>query len=198
MSEWRALSLRQPWLWIVVNLGKWVENRSKRIGLPPGPFILHASREMHIQTDYLFAQHFVRERFGEELASKIPPYESDQLVRGAYCAVTRTAGMLRANAFQTSDLPKVLGAHGSRLEPGDKLRVAVDDGTPEGWREVVYDLRWWMREQQGYLLDEVRPLEPTGGNGSLGFFRVPAASVAALGLPPSPEDYEILRHVKTS
>lgn len=41
----KALSLRQPWAWVVVYLGKDVENRGKEFHYR-GPLFIHASRDM--------------------------------------------------------------------------------------------------------------------------------------------------------
>jgi hypothetical protein len=51
-----------------------------------------------------------------------------------------------------------------------------------------HDLRWWAREQFGFLLaEDVRELPFVPYPGSLNFWKVPAPVVAQLGLPPTPE-----------
>lgn len=47
----KALSLRQPWAWAVLHLGKTVENRVRNMGLPkPSEFLIHAS--LHFSYTY--------------------------------------------------------------------------------------------------------------------------------------------------
>ena len=52
-----------------------------------------------------------------------------------------------------------------------------------------HDLRWWMREQFGFLLADVRAVPFTPHGGTHRFWKVPADVVARLGLPPTPEEW---------
>jgi hypothetical protein len=52
-----------------------------------------------------------------------------------------------------------------------------------------FDLRWWMREQHGFLLTDVRELPFAPLRGMLNFWPVAADIVAKLGLPPTPEEW---------
>lgn len=51
------------------------------------------------------------------------------------------------------------------------------------------DLRWWMRDQFGFLLSDVRELKPYACPGKLNFWPVSPIVVDALGLPPTPEEW---------
>ena len=42
----KALSIRQPWAWLIVNGHKDIENRSRNIGGHLGPVLIHASQVM--------------------------------------------------------------------------------------------------------------------------------------------------------
>jgi hypothetical protein len=59
-------------------------------------------------------------------------------------------------------------------------------------RQGGRDLRWWMREQHGFVLADVVPLPVARRvpyRGSLNFWRVPAEVVESLGLPADPADW---------
>ena len=47
----KALSIRQPWAWLIVNGYKTVENRSRHLGHPKGAILIHASSRMSM-ADY--------------------------------------------------------------------------------------------------------------------------------------------------
>jgi hypothetical protein len=94
ITDLRALSLTQPWPFIVMNFGKDVENRSINIGNYRGPLLLHAAKGMTAE-DYEAAVNFVRARFGFALAHLIPPPNSPLLVRGAIVARTNVVNQIR-------------------------------------------------------------------------------------------------------
>ena len=56
-------------------------------------------------------------------------------------------------------------------------------------RREEHDLRWWMREQFGFLLADVRALPFREHRGMLGFWKVSERAVASMGLPPTPEEW---------
>lgn len=88
MVEWRCLSLTQPWVWIILHLGKRVENRPRNIGNYRGPLLLHAAKRM-TQDDWCAAYGFVAQQFGHRVAERIPTFDSAELVRGAIVGRTR-------------------------------------------------------------------------------------------------------------
>ena len=69
----KALSIRQPWAWLIVHGGKDVENRSWHTKLR-GRFLVHASKGM-TKDEYTEAADFAR-----TLGITVPP--ADQLLRG--------------------------------------------------------------------------------------------------------------------
>lgn len=55
----KALSIRQPWAWLIVNGYKTVENRSRSLGDHFDPLLIHASSTMTKQ-DYEYCVEFLR------------------------------------------------------------------------------------------------------------------------------------------
>lgn len=53
----KALSVRQPWAWLIIHAGKDIENRSWK-SFYRGPLIIHASRTMGL-ADYNAAMRFL-------------------------------------------------------------------------------------------------------------------------------------------
>lgn len=54
----KALSIRQPWAWLIVNGHKTVENRSRSLGDHTGPLLVHASSRM-TEDDYKACEIFM-------------------------------------------------------------------------------------------------------------------------------------------
>lgn len=79
----RALSLTQPWAWIVVHGGKRIENRTWTTALR-GMFLIAASQQMS-RAQYAAAWEYVRHYFGTAAAHAIP--KAEYLTRG--CIVGR-------------------------------------------------------------------------------------------------------------
>jgi hypothetical protein len=76
----KALSLTQPWGWIILHLDKRIENRSRNIGNYRGPVLLHAALRC-TEKDWYGAFEFVRDRVGSAAAGRIP--HPKYLTRGA-------------------------------------------------------------------------------------------------------------------
>lgn len=171
-NEWHALSMSQPWLELVLRGTKRVENRRRCIGRPRLPFILHGAKS----TDEAGAREFLTSRgLGPTVPDMLKTVEDATIElaltlqqRRGFCGVARSVGVLQPHDGKA---------------PGIELRVEN--------RLTVYrfDLAWWMREQWGYLLADVRALPTVPGKGMLGFFRVDPGIVRELGLPPTPEEY---------
>ena len=142
----RALSLTQPWPWIIVHLDKRIENRSRNIGNYRGPVLLHAALRCTAQ-DWWTAFEFVRDRVGLTEARTIP--HPDQLERGAIVGRCEVAGQFDARAGQIS------------------IPTEVDDAV---WAEQKK--RWYMG-QHAYLLANVEPTRVVPCKGALGFWNVP-------------------------
>lgn len=64
-----ALSIRQPWAWLILHSGKDIENRTWRTKYR-GPFLIHASKCM-TKADYHNCQEFCRSLFGRDV---LPPH----------------------------------------------------------------------------------------------------------------------------
>ena len=171
MSDWRALSMSQPWLELVLRGLKPVENRRRNLGRSHLPFILHGAQS----DDGEHARAFLASRgLGQrEGLLRTPEDALIQLAlavepRRGFCGVARSVGL---------------------LEPYDSRAPGVSLTVESLGVQHRFDLAWWMREQYGYLLVDVRQFEVVPGPGRLGFFRVDPDVVAKLGLPPSPEEY---------
>ena len=59
-STIKALSIRQPWAWLILWAGKDIENRSRRFNFR-GRFLVHASSGM-TRNEYLAAMLFLQQR----------------------------------------------------------------------------------------------------------------------------------------
>lgn len=75
----KALSLTQPWAWLVVNAGKNIENRRWNTS-HRGEFLIHASKAMDVE-DYIAATEMQREIHGK---ATVPG--QDTLQRGGIVA----------------------------------------------------------------------------------------------------------------
>jgi hypothetical protein len=185
MSTWRALSFRQPWLWMVLEGLKPIENREQWM-YHRGPIILHASKSMS-ERYHASALTFVDRAFGHELLRDLP--DVDGFRRGGFCGIATIVGAIRGGEEKPSgdaDLYERTVSIVSRDAPN---HVTFSRGG------ASWDLRWRMPStkakalQHAYLLAGVRELPFVEGPGKLGLFRVAPAIVARLGLPPTPEDW---------
>jgi hypothetical protein len=79
----KALSLTQPWAWIVLHGGKRIENRTWDTRLR-GPFLIHASKGMTLE-QYHSALATCRELGAPSIAARVPP--PDALERGGIVGV---------------------------------------------------------------------------------------------------------------
>ena len=112
----KALSIRQPWAWLIINGNKSIENRDWRSSYA-GPLAIHAAKGM-TRAEYLDAVDFVYS-FDPELAERIP--KPDQLVRGA---IIGTVLMSSCVAYSMS--PWFRGRYGFVLltpEPCDPVPI---------------------------------------------------------------------------
>lgn len=152
----KALSLTAPWPWIILNLGKRIENRDWPTTFR-GRFLIHCSKGMS-KSDWYAAHDFVAE-FDEEGAARIPKPDDPALLRGHIVARAELVGL---------------------VEPGWKLKKR-EIPRPD-WE--AKQRRWYM-DSYGFMLAHVRPTRPVLAKGSLGFWNVPeelvqqAFSVAA-------------------
>jgi hypothetical protein len=66
----KALSVRQPWAFLIIHGGKDIENRSWRTAVR-GPVLIHASSGMTLG-EWNEAYRFVADRFGVQAARRLP------------------------------------------------------------------------------------------------------------------------------
>ena len=146
----RVLSGIQPWWFIVIHLGKEIENRRKPVlGLDYlGDVLLHASKskgKMADQQNWAAARGFVAERFGEALAARIPPI--GYLPMGGIVGRATVTGVVRP---MTTEYPGGV------------------------------DKRWHMRESYGYLLKDPQETPFVPWRGAQAAVEAPAVLLAAL------------------
>jgi hypothetical protein len=84
----KALSIRQPWAWLIVHAGKDIENREWRHGYR-GEFLIHAAKGM-TRDDYDDALDFADEVTGSRV--RVPAFE--ELERGGIVGVARLVDVL--------------------------------------------------------------------------------------------------------
>lgn len=92
----KALAIRQPWAWLIINAGKDVENRSRRTHLR-GRILVHAAKGMTVE-EYEDAKAFA-ESCG---VHNLPPM--DQLERGGIVGSVEVVDCL-----EHSDSPWYMG-----------------------------------------------------------------------------------------
>lgn len=152
----RALSMRQPWLYAVTDLGKRVENRVWATR-HRGRFLLHASKRKHYMKERAYYDGAVAWMLAHGViasAKEVPPLE--ELTYGRYVATATLVDVVH------------------RLD-------APDRWARERWRER-FDFAWWMEEQYGLLLERVEPLATqVEGPGALQFFPVPDSVIQQTG-----------------
>lgn len=161
----KAISLLQPWIWIILHLGKRIENRSRNLGNHRGPLALHASARMTAH-DWWAAHDFVLDRFGEETAAKIPGRcrfggnapPCSELPLGAILAVV--------------DVVNQLAPGGVWLPPtGSKMTHATEG----------LEMRWYMNDHAYVLGEKLTELAaPVPCKGNRGLWNVPLELVERL------------------
>lgn len=97
----KALSIRQPWAWLIVNGHKPIENRSWRTA-HRGPLLIHASQGM-TRAEYSDARDLA-----EQLGIAIPAF--DDLERGGIVGQATVTGCIA-----DSDSPWFFGKYGFEL-----------------------------------------------------------------------------------
>jgi hypothetical protein len=158
----KALSGRQPWWWAILHAGKRIENRVMVVRgrrCPPtwhryrGPILLHASKGCT-------KEYFRDACIWMEQAGVVPtthPMTIDDMQRGGIIGRARIVGV---------------------IAPGDDAQAAAADADiPD------LDLRWWMRDQYGFVLVDVEPLPFVPYPGSLGLFEIPEATLRLFEFP---------------
>lgn len=109
MSMMRALSVRQPWAWLLVNGHKDIENRDWKIDYR-GPLVIHASNRYGKEQidDYMHVQH----KFDQ---FKMPPLQD--MPRGGIVGILDVIDCVSESAS-----PWFLGKYGWRVNNARPLR----------------------------------------------------------------------------
>lgn len=109
----KALSLTQPWAWLVVHGGKDIENRTWNTKFR-GEFLIHAAKGM-TKADYSSAFLFAHQVGGAPLAHRIPRHED--LDRGGIIGVAELFNVQppRAHHEARSDAWHMREQYGFRL-----------------------------------------------------------------------------------
>lgn len=141
MTETRAISLTQPWAWVILNLGKRIENRDWVTHFR-GRLLLHAAKGMTV-ADWYAAHDFVA-AFDAEAAARIPKPKDPALVRGAL-----------VGRAELVDVVSPGWKFASRRRPRDN------------WTEQ--QKRWYMGAY-GFVLAHVRPTNVVPCKGALGLW----------------------------
>jgi hypothetical protein len=101
----RALSIRQPWAWAILNAGKRIENRSRRFHYR-GPICLHASLYYNAP-EFRIAMHDIFKATNHKHSAPL----STDLDRGGIIGTANIIGRI-----EHSDDPWWIGPHGLVLE----------------------------------------------------------------------------------
>ncbi len=168
----RALSLREPWLWAIFDAGKRVENRVWNLSYR-GPVLLHASAgmlnyEFHEARQWMVRRGFARHpdiplgtmsdvalRVAGIDPEKLPLFpEMADLQRGGIVGRARIVDVLPPSAPKTH---KALTLHGALKETDAKPRAP-----------------WHVPSQYGFVLADVEKLPFVPYKGSQRLFNVPA------------------------
>jgi hypothetical protein len=143
----KALSLRQPWLWAVLDLGKTIENRRWNTTYR-GPILLHAAKGC-TKFECRSALLWMAENANVDRAAIGMFPGLDAIERGGICGYAEIVDV---------------------VPPIEKQKQ-----WPLSNKATLAELRWHMHEQYGFVLRNVRRLPFTPCRGELGLFEVPNA-----------------------
>jgi hypothetical protein len=113
-----ALSIRQPWAWLILYAGKDIENRDWKTPYR-GPSLIHASKSATKQ-DYQDAIDFINSRLDHPII-EVPPI--DQFDRGGIVGMVDIVG-----CTDTSDSPWFVGDYGFILRNPKPLSFTTYKG----------------------------------------------------------------------
>lgn len=165
----KALSIRQPWAWAILNAGKRVENRSWQACHYRGPLLIHAAKGCGVE-EYADAAMWMHE---QHLATPIewrldrqhvdtPKLQAlATLPRGGIVGVCSVVGSIE-------------GDPGGHIFAVTEARCRAC-GSEERRGHCPKSDPWFVGPI-GIVLDNVRPLPFVPFKGALGFFDVPGAT----------------------
>lgn len=133
----KALSVRQPWAWLIVNGYKDIENRSWNTKFR-GEVLIHASSRAVSPDDYLNAMNIARQ-VGIELPSRA------DLQRGGIVGYATISG-----TCESSSSPWFFGPVGFQLKDGQPLSFC-----PMRGRLSFFETGCWIED--GELRGELEP-----------------------------------------
>ena len=154
LSRVTVLSLRQPWAYVVVHLGKDIENRLWNTSMR-GDFLIHASKSM-TKDEYYGCLEFCRRVMGPSVLSRFPLLKA--LPRGGIVGAAKLVDVIDPCADCVCD--RDLGL------------VVTPCGRDHGWH---------MPWQYGFKLQNIRASPVfVPCNGKLGFFQAAVEVVERL------------------
>lgn len=110
----KALSVRQPWAWLIVNGYKDIENRSWNTKFR-GPVLIHASSKQPTKAEVEIARDILRQTAGDDIARRMPRPEHFQL--GGFVGMANITGTCEA-----SSSPWFFGPVGYQLTEGKTVK----------------------------------------------------------------------------
>ena len=174
----KAISIRQPWAWAILNAGKRIENRSRVDGRMPamcshrGPLLIHVSKSLTL-VEYGSAGLFMAGRDiatfqGSQTKGPSVP-EPGALPRGGIVGACNVV-----DAVHTT-----LGGHRWHARD-DRTCLLCGGSVDERAPRCTKPDPWAVLNSFGLILDDVRPLPFTPFKGALGLFEVPESIVGPL------------------
>lgn len=163
-----ALSLRQPWLWAVTDLGKPIENRKWKTS-HRGPFWLHAAKGCTV-VECGEALRWMRHNVVNPIATQEKLWPGlnepwpglENLPRGGLCGRSEVVGVIEP-----------IHMWSSARKSGQATLDEVRDGmAARGVSLTLEDLRWWMPDQYGFVLRNTVSFPLIPCIGALSFFRL--------------------------
>lgn len=110
----KALSVRQPWAWLIVNGFKDIENRSWNTK-HRGPVLIHASSKRPTVAEVQIARAILRQTHGNAAATFMP--SADNFSLGGFVGVATITG-----TCQSSSSPWFFGPVGYQLKDAKPVR----------------------------------------------------------------------------
>ena len=128
----KALSIKQPWIWAILHIGKDIENRDWPTRFR-GTIALHASKEM-TRDEYQDALYFIQEATGK---FQCPDFE--EIVRGA---ILGTVGIV--DCVSKSSSPWFVGKYGFVMRNPRILETPIECKGALGFWDVPVEIERLM------------------------------------------------------
>jgi hypothetical protein len=158
----KALSIRQPWAWAVVNGYKPVENRARDIAHGyRGPLLIHAGQDLVTELDDALTAMAIAMRAAGDDPDDIPAMHS--LPRGGFVGSATLIGVVNGRAARDAPVGNA----------GVTYALAAARRSP------------WFSGPVGLVLADAHPMTLVPWPGQLGLFEA-NVDPDAVGLPPNP------------